>query len=534
MIDDNEDYRFGRAGPVQDDDLDAAGFFTASPQSLLIGYSGKRRIFWNGAGGLLLLAGARSGKLRDVLAYNLCGDFFSYTMLILDMKGELAAISRGCLDRCIYWNPAGLHGLPQDRINPTSYLKKGSPSLVSDTKVYCQNVLPKSGSPTAEFFEARAQSFLEAIILTIVEIDGELTLPRLYEIVNLIPGNSERWLHFAFEMHKGGFEIARSVEEEIAASRENEGGGFRGILGEIMKAVAPLSDPSLMASVSPPFTAHLEDMIAPGSSRLYLMPPAEFAESWSPVIKSLMVGLMIYKARAPQSVPQTWILDECALLGNFPLIARLFSYGAGIGIRPWAVYQSFDQMKATGPGADTIIPASAAVQSHFGIREIGTATRLSRQMGMQTLEYDDDLAQARAKLAQKEAAHTLLSGGDPVQAGLHLAHYGDAAGHRTKQARELMKPDEIMRMPADKQIIFADGLAQPAYVDRGPATEQRSMACRFHPNPYHPPLDRVRVKTRFGHAWKRVIVEPVPPEYAHLPQYANGMWSRIEPLKWWQ
>lgn len=81
--------------------------------------------------------------------------------------------------------------------------------------------------------------------------------------------------------------------------------------------------------------------------------------------------------------------------------------------------------------------------------------------------------------------------------------------------------------PSDKQYIFTDGVP-PIYADRKPYYEQAFMAGRYHPNPYHPPLDRVQVKTRFGHAWRRVVTVPVPPAYAHYPQYRNGIYSYVE------
>ncbi len=75
----------------------------------------------DGDGGLLMVAGARSGKLRDILAYNLFSGICSLeTILLLDPKGELAAISQNQTPdgkHCRYWNPLALHGLPQDRVN---------------------------------------------------------------------------------------------------------------------------------------------------------------------------------------------------------------------------------------------------------------------------------------------------------------------------------------------------------------------------------------------------------------------------------
>jgi len=66
---------------------------------------------------------------------------------------------------------------------------------------------------------------------------------------------------------------------------------------------------------------------------------------------------------------------------------------------------------------------------------------------------------------------------------------------------EIRIADEVMTLQG-KAIVFADALPGSALLDRCAYFEQRFMAGRFHPNLYHPPLDRVRVKTRFGTAHK--------------------------------
>jgi type IV secretion system protein VirD4 len=507
--------------------------FTQQPHSLLTGFMGTRPIWDSGDGGLLLVAGARGGKLRDILAYNLCAGIHTPSMLVLDLKGELAAISQNQTadgKRCIYWNAGALHDLPQHRINPVDYIRMDSPSLVSDVKVLCHNLIPPSGNRQSDYFEGRAREFLEGIILTLVRLNGTLTLGQLYRVVNLIPGQGEAWLDFAFDMNQSGFEISKRIEEEIAAAQgTHSGSGYPGILGEIFKALSCLSDPVLLASVSPPFDFSLADLCeGERPVQLYLMPPAEFIRPWAPVIKAIFVAGMIYKARKPHAPRQTWILDECAQLGGFPLLTQLFTYGAGIGIRPWAVFQSVFQMDQIGPQAGNIIASSAQVRSFFAVRDIETATAVSRMLGAQTLEYDDEMLQARARHAKHQAAQALLGGEDFLMAGLNMAHHQREAEHRSKQERMLRRPDEVLRLEDGKQFIFADGLPFPVYADRRPYYEQAFMAGRYHPNPYHPPADRVRVKTRWGHAWRRVITEPVPQRFAEYPQYRSGVWSRIE------
>ena len=534
---DNESNRFGSAAFAENIDIARAGMFRQASNSLFVGFFGNKPLWYSGAGGLILVAGARGGKLKDILSYNICsGIGRAISFLILDMKGELAAISQDQTPDHkynIYWNPLALHGLCQHRINPLDYMRADSPTLVSDVKVFCENMVPLSGSANAAYFERRAREFLEGIILTLVKLEGALTYPVLYYVINLIPGGGDAWLDFAFEMTECGFPISKRIEEEIANSRDNSSNGFQGILGEIFKAFACLSDPALMESVSPyadgTYDFSVGDMCRDDQlHQLYLMAPAEFVESWNPVIKSVFVAGMVYKSRAPHAPQQTWILDECAQLGAFPLVPKLFTYGAGIGIRPWAVFQSTYQMRALGPNAENIITSSAALRSYFAVRDIESATAVSRALGAQTLEFDDELQQSRAQLAKQQAMQALLNGDDPFSAGLTYAHHKQAVKHRTKQHRLLRTPDEVLNMPDDMQFIFTDALEHAVYSNRAAYFEQKFMSGRYHPNPYHPPAGKVRVKTTFGHAWRRVITKAVPSTFAHYPQYKNGKWSRIE------
>ncbi|MCB1451418.1 MAG: hypothetical protein KDJ67_15135 [Nitratireductor sp.] len=92
--------------------------------------------------------------------------------------------------------------------------------------------------------------------------------------------------------------------------------------------------------------------------------------------------------------------------------------------------------------------------------------------------------------------------------------------------RPLQTPDEVLNAAPDTAFIFADTLQQPIKAQRKAYYSQKFMAGRFHPNPYHPPADRVRVTLGMGrHRWLRVKSERVPRRFAHYPQYAEGRWS---------
>lgn len=138
------------------------------------------------------------------------------------------------------------------------------------------------------------------------------------------------------------------------------------------------------------------------------------------------------------------------------------------------------------------------------------------------------LAQEHAVHARNQALHSLINGGDPLQVGFALSHQGFAAEHKSKQQRQLATPDEIMNMPNDQAVLFHEDVAYPIQIERRPYWTDRSLAGLYHPNPFPPPLDSVKVQTFWGQRTRRVVTEPVPAQYAHYPQYRSGVWSRVE------
>ncbi|MEL6467935.1 MAG: type IV secretory system conjugative DNA transfer family protein [Pseudomonadota bacterium] len=535
MRGDNAQNRYGTSQYATEAELEAAGLFEQHPHSIFVGFFNGRPVYFHGPSGMVCTAGARAGKMKDFLSYNILTGTCLQSLIMLDLKGEGAAISRDQTADgkfCGYWNPAALHDLPQDRINPLDYMTISSPTLVSDIKVFWENMIAASGSGHHAYFEGRAREIGEGIGLALVELLGTLTFPALKEAIDLIPAGGDQWLDFAFHMSRSTFPLVRRVEAEIAASRSETGSGFQGILGELLRAVANLSDPILLASVSPPYTMSLADLVKDDQAwQLYLMPPAEFVGAWAPVLKSFFVGAMLYKSRATAANRITFFLDECGQLGGtsgFPLVPRLFTYGAGIGVQPVAVFQSNRQMRGLGPDAESLILSSAACKLMFALRDIESATDCSKMLGSQSLAYDDRLAQQRANHARNEALRSLIDGGDPLQAALAVSQQGFEAQHQAKQHRQLQLPEEVMNMASDRAILFHEDVAFPIEMDREPYWVQRRLAGRFQPNPYHPPLDRVRVMTRWGMRTRHVITEPVPARFEHYPQYRDGMWSRVK------
>ncbi|MFP7673702.1 type IV secretory system conjugative DNA transfer family protein [Marivita sp. S0852] len=530
---DNAANPFGSSSLATEAEMVAAGMFEWTPGSIYCGKAYGRRLWLDFAGGYVMTAGARTGKLRDILMQNICsGVLPNETILIFDIKGELAVTSQDQNSdgkACLYLNPHGLHGMPQHKLNPVAHIRWSSLTLISDIKVMLEGLLPQSGAAQAKYFELNAARIAEALCVILTKLNGTLTLPDLYRALLLMKTGGEPWLDFAYQMYLSGIPECMSVEAEIDEARTDTSGGFRGIIGELEAALGCLSDDRLRDALSGPFDASPEDLCRKDQVyHLYLMVPEDMIESWAPMVKVILASAKTLKRRAPEAPRQTWVIDEAGRLFGYSQIVRLFTDGAGIGVRPFVVFQDFEQANKLMPGGAQLIASSAAVKLFFGVRDDNTAKLVSNLLGYETLHHDDPLIQQRAKTQHLATLQSVFAGSDPFEAAGQIAQSAYEAAHQRLVRRAIRTPDEVRFGPENALYLFADGLSGGVIGSREPYWEQRWMAGRYHPNPYHPPYDRVQVQTRWGKRWRKIITEPVPNEFAHLPQYRSGTWSYVE------
>lgn len=532
---DNERNKYGSSKWAARAQLKRAGYFSASHNAIFLGFyepSWKLRLNWNGPSGMLICAGPRAGKFTGIGGYNALPGFSQNTEVVLDIKGEWEEVSKDQTpdDRKVAcWSPFERPGVTSSSINPAGHIKAGDKKMISFIKKFMASSIPQTGGNNSKFFELSAQDYGECIAIPITERDGEFTIPAFFDAINMLLQDTPEAHKLEWLMKSSPHKHVVAAAEAIRQGKNSSNNAFLSIMAELKNAFSCMSDPSLRASVSPPFDITLEDIVCDGKWRLYLMPDSGLIETWSPVIRAFYETLKEIKERNPQAPDMDWWLDECHLLAPFPLIAKMLNFGAGIGIRPIIIVQSFAQLDDICPNGSTIIPAGCGVQIYFRIREIESAERISRMLGNQTLRYNDTLARDEAKLKRKKLIDGLFSNGDPIALGRELNHFKKASQHRSEMERPLMTASEIMRLPAGKAIMFGDGLPHPALLTMIPYYERRELAGRFFPHhKYADDMTKVRVKTRWGHTYLNVISTTVPDKYRQFPQYKAQPYLCIE------
>lgn len=534
-MDFNEEYRFGSARWAEEHELRRAGLLGES--GLPLGFVGGRSLRLEGDAPLVTVGGAGSGKLRDVIG-NIFGALRpGQPMIVLDPRGEIAAtflpaLAYAGIVAC-FWNPYCLHGLPGHRCNPLDPIDPNSPTFHADCKLSARALVSVTSKAEGKYFEQRGSGWVEALIKRIAEVQGHVSLPDLMAVVNVIESDGERWADFLEGAAGSAFEDVRRIAGEMIVKQQDSPREFGSIMGEVYGSLSFLDDPTLRRSLERPDFSLSELVRSERTVIVFLMLPAEYLAQAAPVLRQFFTAAMLYKSRNPGSGRLLMLIDEAAQLGSFHALQQLYTYGRGIGIRPWTFWQDIGQIVSNfGPTGVQTFLGSSQMRQFFGVREYETAKLVSGMLGTETLEYDDTRQQEDARRRKALAIQQLMDGDDAFRALLDAAHYGRVAEMRSQQARKLMTEDEILTMPEDRQILFISGKnLPPILANKVPYYERREMAGLYLPNPYHPPFGTVRIATRWGSREARVVREPVPPEFASFAQYQGGTWAYVEGYK---
>lgn len=529
--------RFGSARWPERHELDRAGLHDGRGVFLGLSPHGDDALRLKSDAPLTTIGGSGSGKGRDVLLE--AALTWPGPLLVNDPKAEIAAVTihhaikQGKAAYCI--NPCALHAgppwfLPCHGLNPLSILTPESPSLTSDCKLIMEMLIKVSGgSGNSEFFDQRARDWCEALLKWMVSACGAVTLPEFYTLLNEIESSPGRWEEItAHELAHAPFEDVRRTAGEMHYKRRHAGSEFSGVMASIYKNLSFLNDPLLSSCLGKAdFSLDALCRTDPPCT-VFLNVPAEYMGIWSSFLRLIIGVAIICKQRSPGG-RALFLIDEAGQLGHFEMLLRSYTYGRGAGLRTWGCFQDLGQVtRHYGPeGIQTFI-ASSQVRQFFGVRDYQTAKLVSDMLGHETLHYDDVLHQAMAQQRKMHAIRALMSGGDPFFAGFDAGHFAQAAEHRTQMPRALLTPDEILRLPEDRQVLFISGIDCPPLLARKlPYYARPKLTGAYLPNPYHPPYDRVAVAGGFRGRTLKVISEKVPARLSHWPQYQRGWRSFV-------
>lgn len=530
---DYEQDRFGSAGTPATHDLKRSGIIGGKGISFGFDETKKHELRVPSDGSVALFGGAGSGKSASAFANALIGGHLPGNFICFDPRGELAAVSLLSLSlqgyEVYFVNPTGMLGLPQHRLNPLDHLRLDSPGLIPDTQKMALDFCPTPTGVKSSWSYDDARRWLGELSLYDTERQGCASLPGIYELLLALQGDLDAWCNHLDVMLVSQFPTVRSFAAEIMGLQQEGRESFTAPMGVLQNAFAFMRDPRLQWTFSG-YDFSSQWLTDPSRKiAIFVIWPIEYIQTQASAIRQVMGSAIQNKMRNPGSIPVSVLIDECGQLKRFESVRELFTFGRGAGLQSNLVaWQEISQIRAAfGAEADEII-GSAQFRVFKGVRTEASAYMVSRMAGTMTLAFDAIKEQSDARRLKQQAAARMLTGGGFFETAADLRHYSEAEVHRTKQPREILKPDEVLNLPPTQMVAFASGLVEgPILGHWVNHFERRDFAGKYLNNPYHD-SEFVRIKTRFGSKKARVIEEAVPDALAHLPQYRNGTWRYVE------
>jgi len=421
---------FGTAEWADKAELKRSGLFAS--EGLILGRHGKRLLRLSTDRHLLTLAPTRAGKGVSSIIPNLLT--YRGSVFVVDVKGENAAIAarrRRAMGQAVHvLDPWGISGVKSCAFNPLDLIDLRSPDVAEDAAMLADALV--YGRDGDSHWDDEARALLVGLILHVASIEpaGTRTLAKVRELVALPPDDFAVLLDdMALNLSAHGL-VARCAHRlRQKADRERSG------VVSTAQAHTHFLDSPRMAQVMGGSDFEMADLKRKRVS-VFVVLPAERIATFNRWLR-LMVGFALTAmARTPgkPARPVLFLLDEFAALGRLSAVETAMGLMAGYGAQLWPILQDLSQLKGLYGERWRSFVANAGVVQAFNVSDPLTAEQLSAMLGKRTATVRSVSSSSRG--GKRE---------------------GTGSTNFSSVARPLLLPDEIMRLPADKEILFVQG-----------------------------------------------------------------------------
>lgn len=470
-----------------------------------IRYGGERHVLLFGANG--------SGKGTRILLPNLLDMRGARSLVVVDPKGELAAVSapfRRHVGRVVILNPFGVltdrQGFedmesvgfnPLAALNPSARDFNVQASLLADAMITVESKQPH--------WDESARALVAALIMYVVIVarkrDGIPTLSRVRELLCL-PSDAP---HKGNDFEGAGIpKLAREMMRSSIAGLRNKASQFTEWNNEIQSIVSTakrhtecFDDPEIADDLARDGFDFRNLKREPVT--VYLILPPEMMErhgKWLRLVltASLQASMRPREAGEPRIL---FMLDEFAALGHLKLIETAWALVRGYGIQIMPVLQDLNQLKSLYKERwETFIGNAGAVAS-FAPNDTTTATWLAARLGdttrMMTTQSSSTSESSGTNTGNSEGVNMNPGGGGSssgTSGGQSSGRSNSTSSNTSPVKVPLMTAQQLHGLQAGFMVLLMAGLsnAAPVYAPAYFRIEQRLNRARV--NPYYTPVPR--------------------------------------------
>lgn len=426
---------FGSAEWASADYLQRHGAIGDSGLRLGVIASGDRiePIHYTGDRHLLTIAPTRSGKGTTTIIPNLLT--YRGSALVIDPKGENAMITakaRRDMGQTIHVvDPWLVSGDKPSRFNPLDWLVPGDPDITENAMLLADALIVAEGSGE-RFWIEEAKALLQGVILYVATDEREAGMRHLGRVRELLLLDGEQLPRLFQRMVESRHHVVVSTGARCLQKDEK-------LLSSVLASAQAQTHFLDSARVCESLSASdfkFEDLKC-GGMTIYLVLPSDRLQPFERWLRLLIQQAITVNARNIEVRPERpvlFLLDEMPALGRLAMVEQAYGLMAGFGMQLWGIVQDAGQLKRIyGEAWEGFVANSGAI-TYYGSRDRMTAEYFSALCGVTTVWS-----------LSRAIAQAIGGGGSSTQTS-------------SPMQRKLAFPDELMRLPGDRQLIFIDNL----------------------------------------------------------------------------
>jgi type IV secretion system protein VirD4 len=440
----------------------------ASSHGLIVGEHAGELLRFAGEAHLLSIAPTGGGKGVGAVFPNLLD--YPGAILVTDIKGENYAVTARYRHDVLHQpvaalDPFGMVG-GTARYNPLDLIDPVRTDAYDLARLIAAMLVVPEPDRHEPFWEDEAASLIAAMVLyvALVADPDERHLGTVRHHLTLADRDFAALLE-EMAATEACFGLVRRAANRI---RQKEARLLSGILASTNRHTELLDSPRLLHTLTASTFRMADLKLFPHS--VYLVLPPHHLVTHGRWLRLLVASaLRVLTATPGQPLRNVlFLLDEFAVLGRMQVVEEAIAYARSYGISIWMLVQDLSQLRQVYRTSWETLLANTRVKQAFATADEATADYLSRLTGQATVRVET-FNQSRGTSSGRSWLPHRQSGSSQ--------NFGETG-------RRLLLPDEVRRLPADRQLLFLSG-ELPLLTSRVDYLRRPELAARADPNPLY-------------------------------------------------
>jgi type IV secretion system protein VirD4 len=380
---------------------------------------------------VIAVAPIGAGKSARIVIPNLLVEPGSRSLLISDVKGELARITAGAVSRCHeVWVFSPHKPLESEGYNPLAHIRS-----VEDAQEFARCWVENTGKSKEDFWPDCARRLMTAAILHLHVAEPDAPFRRVAEILCVMPYDEMKRTLLTSPSHKTREEVTALFDyldknpKLVGSLMADTGTRFQLLVSDQVRTVTANNDIDFRVMAERPIA-------------LYLSIPRRYHERYQPLLACFMLQAFAAWEERAEAEPDGRLprrimcyLDEFAQLGYISNFSSYISTARHSGVGMLMVLQSFSQVAQkygrnvldnilVNTVTHLLLPGAGLEETEYYSKRIGTTT-----VRTQTHNTSGSGVDSRESWTQGETG------------------------------RRLMTPDELRTMPEDNMLMISAAVA---------------------------------------------------------------------------